>query len=527
MGRRCLSFIIVFLCAVIIHAREEETYRPTQPEYYGAKGDGIDYYRWPLRCFNGFVDNVADAGHSRLTVSYPSEYLVGAGKWKFFPEVTVTSVVFDRSRGQFMLMRNGKYYSSWANSQEWNAGRSPRTDCVFTHLKLSDSYVMREGRMVNIDSTMTDDYPALVKCIRVNGGNVELSDKIYYCKVTTLTFSQSPWYKCDDFCFNGNGGTLFVRSEVGPKKGGAAFAWMWKCTNGEVRNVNVVALRDRISTGVAPGHLFSASSSRMGAFGCYGCRELTFRNVHFLNMSQDFDVKYTTNSGDNIGISIIGWTSKGVLNNSFGATQRLRIDSADVEQYGVIGGDCHLIYGLGRLRGAEITNSHFRQGGDYTEVLLTYHGGTKSEATRNDDINYRNCVIEAARWVQGGGGMTQRYYNCKFVQNTDKLVTVNTGEMYTVGCAIYGANTNLEFYDCDFKLKASYLILHGQESSAVRTARFERCHVDAQTAKDLFQKTPQNKLVIKNCKLHSKGKLGVSRGSNVEIVNTTYNGRRL
>ena len=154
--------------------------KAARPEWFGAKGDGIAYYDRPLRAFNGHVDHVdVSPQASSITVSYPASRLIDTDVWECAPRHHTSQVVYCARRQCFLLSEQGRYYSRWANSNEWNdATGHARTDVVFTDIKTRRSTIFDGGRMTDIDSTMTDDALAIRRAIFLGNGDVRLRPTI-------------------------------------------------------------------------------------------------------------------------------------------------------------------------------------------------------------------------------------------------------------------------------------------------------------------------------------------------------------
>lgn len=195
---------------------------PAYPEHYGAKGDGIPYYDWPLACFNGFetdevtIENTA----SDIEVFAPAERIMDKyglsvdyrGKSLAYCS---DSVIYNVATQQFLLkVPNGTgytYYNKWANSDVWNSDDTgkARRDTVFSDISevpasqktaygytstggietitykdsnndyavaFRRSYIFKddleEPNLVEVCSTMTDDGAALADWFDANKGGV-------------------------------------------------------------------------------------------------------------------------------------------------------------------------------------------------------------------------------------------------------------------------------------------------------------------------------------------------------------------
>lgn len=217
------------------------------PEAFGAFGDGIDFYDWPIVCFGGMVNNeITDSGNTTVFVPAPSERLWGdkvgvavdsKGNLIYSPgniglSVTAADVIYSTLLGKFLLHYDGKYYSSWGNSDVWNNSvGTPRTDTVFSDISIREtpvsynypsfennirgrqgqrvSYVYKEeagtdisGTMwnaqsfVDIDRLMHNDCNSFYSWLAKAEDGYELrltKGKVYYVKVPKVTYNGSSW----------------------------------------------------------------------------------------------------------------------------------------------------------------------------------------------------------------------------------------------------------------------------------------------------------------------------------------------
>lgn len=202
-----------------------DTYRydrdPMYPECYGAKGDGINYYDWPLACFNGFVNDEVEIEEteSDIEIYAPGERIMfkyNSPNDKDYAGRDMShlanEVVFNSAINKFLLLNDNKYYDKWANSSVWNDPHTglARTDTVFNDIReltlaeksgynyrgddevspaeiiafndlgnlfpLADrrSYVFKsdieEPTLVELYETMTDDSEALCEWFAANNG---------------------------------------------------------------------------------------------------------------------------------------------------------------------------------------------------------------------------------------------------------------------------------------------------------------------------------------------------------------------
>lgn len=217
------------------------------PEAYNAKGDGIDFYNWPLACFGGILDTVVVPISTTLdkTVPLPSERLWGDigniavnentgalvySEGNYGLSLTAADVVYSTANHKFLLHYGDNYYSNWNNSGVWNTPDGyPRTDTVYSDISpvaevgdynregLEDlmeglqgkrvSYVYKPesgtdvegntynaGTLVNIDRLMHNDLAAFRQWLSKaeEGYSLRLTKgKIYYIKIPHATWGSS------------------------------------------------------------------------------------------------------------------------------------------------------------------------------------------------------------------------------------------------------------------------------------------------------------------------------------------------
>lgn len=458
------------------------------PDYYGAKGDGLPLYDWPVRCFNGFVDvDAEDEEIAEVSVFAPSERIK---TWfEGLPDlVTSESVFYNLRTDTFVLRYNGKYYAYWGKgikldmkpltprmdingldeSRLWDDcsighfgynDMEPYPDVVYSDLTDRKSYIWKDGKMTDIDDLMTDDYTAVMACLIANKGSMRLRPgACYYMKIRKQMGDNStnPLYGVDGFTIDGNGSTLFVRrsdpGNIPDDKGGVKNMDVFRFSNarnGKVQNIHIKALRDR-DNGAPSGHKrFSTSDSGLVAFsvisnkdkGRWSCN-ITFNDVDCRGMYEDFDIR---NGSD---FCIKNWRSVDVCQN-FAVCKHLIVVLADVTQAPFVGTGMHLNY-FG-VRNCWTFNSTFRQGGPFTSVMLTHHASTQA-----DGIHYICCTFEANRIAQGTNYQHHTYEQCIFRQVWRGIMT---DEKFGKSSAlIVGTKTSLIFESCLFEVDGERLI---------------------------------------------------------------------
>lgn len=498
-----------------------------RPEWFGAHGDGIAYWDYPLRCYAGNIGNVEVSNTSSpITVGYPSSRIVNKSVWNHLSPHTTDQVYLDTINHRFLLLDNGTYYDKWANSHEWNDKKSgrARSGVVFSDLSSRHTTISIKEKMVDIDSTMTNDAEAFNRAIIFGKGNVRLRPVIYYIKITKEAHSRyTPWKDFDGFHVDGNGATLFLRTQNAgstQKNMPVAWGWFYQCHNGLIDNLNLRALRDR-DDGVPKGlYRMDSSDSRIWAFSINGCKNLTFRNLTFKGMSHDFCVKLgMKNSGSSSDILIDNWHSEQFTQNVFAGVRNCRINHADLTQAPLVGKGMHIIYGQSYLKGFYVSNSTFRQSDSNTTVMLTHHGGTKSALSCPDSIYYDHCVIEGARMVQGGGGQHQTFTNCIFRQTQDSILSNDYSFNEYI---IIGTQVNLNFDSCTFELNKSGLINSGYTGSDLQLI-MRNCRVNASnTTIPLIIR--YGEIDFQNCSFNCGNTVLSKQSSTPNIKNCTKNG---
>jgi len=503
-----------------------------RPEWFGARGDGIAYYDRPLRCFARPIGSVSVSKAScPVTVSHPSSRIVNKEHWAFTPTHTTDDVYLDTVGHRFLLLEKGIYYARWANSQEWNDSKSgqARTDRVYSDLSTRRTTVSINGRMVDIDSTMTDNALAFSRAMAMGRGNMTLRPVVYYLLTTKEGHtSHVPWKGFDGFHLKGNGATIFVRSvKTGDpyKSTMVTWGWFYQCRHGVIEHLNLRALRDRDDGAPRGLFRFDSGDSRIVAFGINGCEDITLRDINLKGMSHDFIIKRgVNNSGDSRDIRIDGWKSEQFTQNVFAGVRNIHINNAHLTQAPLIGSGMHIIYGQPYLRGLYVTNSTFRQGDEHTTVMLTYHGGAGDPAKCPDSIFYDNCIIEGARMIQGGGGQHQTFTNCTFRQTYNQILV--KGQLVDNKYAIIGNHINLTFNNCQFELRKSGLMSTDAKGGPQLQLLMRNCKVEAASVKLPLIIRP-GQIEIEGCAFRCGGQL-FSKGSSVpKIKNSRLNGERM
>lgn len=460
----------------------EEYDETLYPEYYGAKGDGINYYDWPLRCYNGEV-NVAASSISNeryaTNVFAPSEKI--ANTYEYTIDLDTTSVYWNTATSYFVLLVDGTYYKLWGtageegSSEDWqDAEGHVREDTVFSNIAQNPnedtgvlmriSYIWKDGAFTDINDTMTDDTQAIYDCLIANKGSMRLHNKIYYMHPLTHVFSglttdSNPFYNISNFTIDGGEGILFVRTtgvgqsytNVTGNYSNVSVFYLYKTFNGCIKNLRMYALRDR-DNGAPGGHLrFSSSCSRLQGFLLYSdlstnvtCGNIRWENVHFKNMYADINIK------GGYGYTMDGWYSEGVANQEMYGAKDTLINNAHISQAKYLGDGMHLFYGGSFSNGFTVTNSSFMQPDKYNSVMITMHGHEEGEDTSYaQDMKFINCFFYGGALIQGNSGApanhSKWYFDgCVFYQ---AFTTALTSVRYNSGGSSY---TSPHYYTLDY-----------------------------------------------------------------------------
>lgn len=501
-----------------------------RPEWFGAHGDGIAYWEFPLRCYANCIGSVVASNSTcPVTVSYPSSHIINKQIWKHLSPYTTDQVYLDTINHRFLLLNNGTYYTKWANSHEWNDMKSgkARTGVVYSDLSCRRTTISIKGQMVDIDSTMTNDAEAFNRAIIFGKGNVRLRPVVYYLKMSKDTHTRyHPWKDFEGFHVDGNGATLLLRTQsIGTteKSSFVTWGWFYQCHHGLIDNLNFRALRDR-DDGVPKGlYRMDSSDSRIVTFGINGCKDLTFRNITFKGMNCDYYIRRGyNNSGDSRDILIDNWHSEQFTQNAFAGVHNCRINHADLTQAPLLGKGMHIIYGQPYLKGFYVSNSIFRQSDSNTTVMLTHHGGTKDARSCPDSIYYDHCIFEGARMIQGGGGQHQTFTNCTFRQTQDSILSKGYSFNEYI---IIGTNVNLTFDNCSFELNKSGLINSGYTGADLQLA-MHNCRVNApNTTRPLIIR--YGEIDLQNCSFRCGSTVLSNQSSTPKVRNCTKNGKTI
>lgn len=477
---------------------------PAYPEYYGAYGDGIDYYNWPLACYNGVIDDdvTIESNASTIEVYAPAERTY----WKFTLntdyygkslDYTTDNVLFSSVNNKFLLFANNKYYDSWANSDKWNdsiTGKA-REDTVFSNIKeltvqeksnldaddkyglakrITSVYVSGEG-LVDIGTTMHNDGPAMTSWFNANKGEGKVArlapGKIYYINSvddnTSWTTGSTMFKVPVKTTIIGNGAVLFPRmTGTGwpPKRGylyEASNAKMCNLfhfdnggTNTTIQNLKIMALRDKDAgaPNSASYNRFSSSGSSINAFVCTNkaISGISLYNITLKNIDAPMDFRRGT------GFSIIGMTADGVVNNGFGLTDSV-YDNVHMTMAPMIGSGMHIFYGGNYTSNVVVKNSTFKAIDPYTEVLFTFHAKSTSDnpaVGETHDVWFKNCTFEGGGPMFGGdtlsgGRCWYHFEGCTLKRKFDKFMSHSDQGLVDSNYIINEKSSSWEFKDCE------------------------------------------------------------------------------
>lgn len=466
---------------VVVSDIKDYTKDSQYPEYseYGAKGDGINYYDWPLACYEGEVNGVSvEEGAVEVEVSAPAERIFD--NFGLDMPYTAHDVRFDSSRCAFLLRVGVKYYSQWLNSYYYNdpATGKARTDTVFSDITLisgSNRSSVRTSKiyqggtdLVSILDTMTDDTSAIQAWFAANNG----SGKTARLRPGAIYFLGS--LQIGNFLalangatIEGNGATLFVRTlstgaSASPDlSNGGDFGTTILRADGKngitINNLKIKALKDRDGTPPTNNKNLSSSSSNITGITIYGnTNNVHVNNIEFRNMGNDFDLR----AGYKIFID--GWKSVGVKNNALGTTETY-ITNADLTSAEYMGCGPHLFYAGAKCDKVFFKNCRFRAGDGYQEVLISFHASENCppEGTTRH-VYFDDCVIEAGAMLKGNGyGVMGRQWihfrRCTLRKTFESVASSGEQKIGSREMLAWMDTNSWEFSDCIIDIGYGYL----------------------------------------------------------------------
>lgn len=440
---------------------------PQYPEYYGAKGDGIAYFDWPLACFGGVISNIGiviDPEGADIEVSAPEERIVNDYGLTF--AATAADVRYCAPLKTFLLKMGTVYYKTWLNASLWNDPVTglARTDTIYSDISLMEgetekavrnSYLFRPAEgLVDILSTMTDDTTAVGQWLAANSGAGHTArlapGRVYF--INSLNSSSACCTVAANTTIEGNGATLFCRTTDGgrPTPGTELVCVCLRIRNAPdvtINNLCIKALKDR--DGGTPAASYSRLSSSES--NVYGMTIDNSPNTHINNLeckNLHCDIRFV--QGEKVYVD--GWKSTGVLNNGLGTTKTY-INNADLTTAPYSAAGFHLFYGGAVNDEVYFSNCKFRSGSGYQEVMLSFHaaqGGTP-EAGTTRHVYFDNCTIEAGAMLRGNNyGMHGRqwihFHNCVMRKTFE---TQSNANQIVARNALLGLQTNsFEFDNC-------------------------------------------------------------------------------
>lgn len=496
---------------------------PYRPEYYlKIDGDlvrydttkqaqikwGVNFYDWPLRCYNGTVSGITtvSTGAETFEVVGPSERFINYQGG--LPEYTTYNVYLNTSTNAFVLKvetvdddtTTTTYYSKWKNSYEWNAlAATPiaRRDCVFSDISIEPGSIYKSVRTSkvfgyngitdfewrDITSLMTDFSAAVKSCLIANNGNMRLSDRIYFCVYDTTNAEtgslETAFYRKSNFTIDGGKGVLFYRyfrnkanfdtSNANTDIGLIYLSSAHDCT---IKNLTLRTLRDRDNNSVgntnsSTKQFTSSSDSLFSAFrfSIDGTGEsmtvphdILIKNIDLQGFTADFMISPGTFPGSNRpqirNITIDGWKSREGWHNVLRGTNIL-IKNANYIQRPYSGPWMHIFYMQETLNHLTVEDSYFAHGNDHSCVSMDAAISCDNEWQVPKDIVFRRCTIEGNRLFQANGnyGYVEQFLieNCVLRQLWSKYVGVNFYEDNDT--MIFAKNADWTLKDCTLELK--------------------------------------------------------------------------
>lgn len=495
------------------------------PEYYanGNLPDGINYYEWPFRCFRMPNDGETITAGSisndvySLCVWAPDQLIAVPNSQKasnphsYIPEVnnvaqpTSEDVVYYAAGNCFLLKVGTTYYKKWGytgnddtpegSSRDYQSDAGViRTDTVFCDVKVASegrqqgtdkllytvrdrtSYVMKNGVLTDIESTMTDFTQPILDCLKANNGSMRLhKGKIYFMHNFTLddngyssSASSNPFYGAKNFTVDGNGATLFV-SRVGKGRcyvtsGGAddstaSLFTLYNAYNGEIRNLKIMAMPNR-DCGAPGGHYrLSSSCSGLILFTLHWdtihsatVREsnIRFKNIKTQWMYEDFNMK------GGVGVSIEGFRSYAACQNAIHYAVNLKVSDSHWVMHPYGGDGMHLIYAQTLCRGLFFEKCSFIQPTEYNSVMISAHGGL-AKGNQPRGLYFTNCYFEGGQMLVVSSN-DWVFEGCTFRQTLQHQIG-NDHEYTSPSSIMYDASP--EFVD--ITLRYCHVVLNGMK----------------------------------------------------------------
>ena len=557
-----------------------------RPEWFGGRADGIDYGSWPVRIYGTILTTDVNI-ETGMPQDYSNDYPADPDIY-FNPIVydalyeqglahkyNALNVCYDTNRECFLFnINNGNtslYYSIWNNSNEWNDYSDPdhpkaRRDCVF----ISSSEIngrtfgstsgtqtvahifkyMEDGetgatvlRPAFIDEiTYDDNRIPFQKAIKMGQGNVILQkDGVYTFKTIGNNNSYINFYfdKIDkDIIFEGNGATLFFLPNSSDKK----CFWVNNIPNDnipnndaqyKIQNLKFTTIKgfktDDSSSYVHP----DCTSSFLVGFWIQRGHYITIENMSFLNMHEDFDIRWSSNlSVPGKQVNIKNWKSRNASQPLYFGTGTLQVivDNADIvtRRYGQYGHHIfYLNYGSAtatRKTSVICKNSKIIVPDGFMDVLIDARAQTDTNEYMNKgwSCELYNCTIEGPQLGSFGPGINYILDNVRFFKNSDIVMnntisaprTIDYPYIIRKGMAAPG---HIKLSNCTFECDNYGLITNKKDNHLLQDSLvIEYCSVKSDFRKDAYNSGTKQKL-----NGNDAGIINV-RG-NVEIKNSSFN----
>ncbi len=439
---------------------------------------GTAYYDWPLRCFNGEIDDeiTIQSGSYDGEVFMPSERIIH--KHGVEMQFTTDDVLYSTHHGCFVLKvvdgGTTKYYKKWGNFYEWTtkpvngvATYKPRIDCVFSDIHLEDdpdvagvvsptsgtdftpeatgqsrrhSYIWdnSQSAFVDITTLMTDFTKAVHDCLAstVGGkvkGDMRLSDRIYYIgDLGRFADNKIATYGTGKVCiWNGNAYDVRKLKPVGANQMDQDYITGISAAEGFTIDGGKGVLFYRAHTMFTPN---SHGTTLVTAFNLGAAKNCVLRNLT-LRVLRDRDnssVAGEFGSSSNVAFSCSDSCMKAF---AFGNTsENILLDNIDLQGFFEdFDGKDHL--------GHDITVRNLRS----RDVMVNVNSGT-GWTFENCDIAQRECAGIGAHVFYPQGIWQAVFRNCRIRQGRYTSVAIGLHEIRNVTRTIDGESVTTTGY---------------------------------------------------------------------------------
>ena len=439
---------------------------------------GTAYYDWPLRCFNGEIDDeiTIQSGSYDGEVFMPSERIIH--KHGVEMQFTTDDVLYSTHHGCFVLKvvdgGTTKYYKKWGNFYEWTtkpvngvATYKPRTDCVFSDIHLEDDpdvagvvsptsgtdftpeatgqsrrhsyiWVNSQSAFVDITTLMTDFTKAIHDCLAstVGGkvkGDMRLSDRIYYIgDLGRFADNKIDTYGTGKVCiWNGNAYDVRKLKPVGANQIDQDYITGISAAEGFTIDGGKGVLFYRAHTMFTPT---SHGATLVTAFNLGAAKNCVLRNLT-LRVLRDRDnssVAGEFGSSSNVAFSCSDSCMKAF---AFGNTsENILLDNIDLQGFFEdFDGKDHL--------GHDITVRNLRS----RDVMVNVNSGT-GWTFENCDIAQRECAGIGAHVFYPQGIWQAVFRNCRIRQGRYTSVAIGLHEIRNVTRTIDGESVTTTGY---------------------------------------------------------------------------------